>query len=58
MYIEYYNRKNGKTVSKEYKSKAAFIKCLKRVSTADTYTVIYNDKEYYENNSTIVNMIK
>lgn len=58
MLIEYYDRKRDKIVSREYKSKAAFINCLKRIPTSDTYTVIYNDEEYCMNNSSIINYIK
>lgn len=58
MYIEYYDRKNDKIISKEYKSKAAFIRCLKRIPTADTYIVIYDNEEYCMNNSSIIKYIK
>lgn len=57
MFIDYYDRKKDKFVSKEYKSKAAFIKCLQRVPSSDTYTVIYNDEEYFMNNSSIIKYI-
>lgn len=52
--IEYYDRETQKIVYKEYESKFAFIKRLKKVSTADTYTITIDGKEIHDCNMHII----